>query len=187
MLKPTITVLAACLLGAACTHGAQEDPLEPTTGIALQNPKAPDFTGINHWINSGPLSLEQLKGKVVLVEFWTYDCINCIHVMPHVKQWHERYRDRGLVVVGVHTPEYGHERILGNLEKAVKRFDIGYPVAQDNDYKTWNAFENRYWPALYLIDQNGEIVYRHFGEGAYETTEREIQRLLDATTAAAAS
>lgn len=178
MLKPTLTVLAACLLGAACTSGAQEDPLEPSRRPSVETPKAPDFTGISHWINSPPLSLEQLKGKVVLVEFWTYDCINCIHVLPHVKQWHERYQDQGLVVVGVHTPEYGHERILGNLEKAVKRFEIGYPVAQDSAYATWNAFENRYWPALYLIDQNGEIVYRHFGEGAYEKTEREIQRLL---------
>lgn len=178
MLKPIIATLAACLLGAACTSGAQEDPLPPTGGVALDNPGAPDFTGITHWINSSPLTLAQLKGKVVLVEFWTYDCINCIHVLPHVKQWHERYRDQGLVVVGVHTPEYGHERIVGNLEKAVKRFDIAYPVAQDNDYRTWNAFNNRYWPALYLIDQDGAIVYRHFGEGAYEQTEARIRRLL---------
>ncbi|MDI9240167.1 thioredoxin family protein [Lysobacter sp. LF1] len=183
MLKPTIAVLAACLLGAACTSGAQEDPLEPARGPTLESPKAPDFTGINHWINSHPLSLGHLKGKVVLVEFWTYDCINCIHVMPHVKQWHERYKDQGLVVVGVHTPEYGHERILGNLEKAVKRFNITYPVAQDNDYATWNAFGNRYWPALYLIDKNGEIVYRHFGEGHYEDTEAEIRRLVGQTAA----
>jgi thiol-disulfide isomerase/thioredoxin len=178
MLKPTISILAACLLAAACTSGAQEDPLEPTRGVAIESPKAPDFMGITHWINSPALSLEQLRGKVVLVEFWTYDCINCIHVLPHVKQWHERYKEQGLVVVGVHTPEYGHERILGNLEKAVKRFDISYPVAQDNDYKTWDAFGNRYWPALYLIDQHGEIVYRHFGEGDYDQTEAQIQRLL---------
>lgn len=178
MIKPTISVLAACLLAAACTSGAQEDPLEPTRGIATESNTAPEFTGISHWINSAPLTMAQLRGKVVLVEFWTYECINCIHVLPHVKQWHERYKDQGLVVVGVHTPEYGHERILGNLEKAVKRFDIAYPVAQDNDYGTWNAFGNRYWPALYLIDGNGKIVYRHYGEGDYDVTEARIRHLL---------
>lgn len=179
MIKPAISVLAACLLAAACTSGAQDDPLEPTQGIALESDTAPEFTGISHWINSSPLTMAQLRGKVVLVEFWTYDCINCIHVLPHVKQLHERYKDKGLVVVGVHTPEYGHERILGNLEKAVKRFDITYPVAQDNAYGTWNAFGNRYWPALYLIDGNGRIVYRHYGEGDYDATEARIQHLLD--------
>jgi thiol-disulfide isomerase/thioredoxin len=178
MIKPTISVLAACLLAAACTSGAQDDPLEPPQGIALESDTAPEFTGINHWINSGPLTMAQLRGKVVLVEFWTYDCINCIHVLPHVNQLHERYKDKGLVVVGVHTPEYGHERILGNLEKAVKRFDITYPVAQDNEYGTWNAFANRYWPALYLIDGNGRIVYRHYGEGDYDATEARIKHLL---------
>lgn len=151
MLKPTLTVLAACLLGAACTSGAQEDPLEPTSGIPLKRPMAPEFTGITNWFNSQPLTLEQLQGKVVLVEFWTYDCINCIRTMPHVKEWHEKYEKDGLVVVGVHTPEYGHERILGNVQAAVKRFGITYPVAQDNAYKTWNAYGNRYWPALYQI------------------------------------
>jgi len=186
MIKQTISVLAACLLAAACTSGAQEDPREPTSETPALTTGAPEFTGISHWINSPPLTMEQLWGKVVLVEFWTYDCINCIRVLPHVKQWHERYKDEGLAVVGVHTPEYGHERILGNLEKAVKRFDIGYPVAQDNGYKTWNAFGNRYWPALYLIDQNGQIVYRHFGEGNYAETEAEIQRLLRQSAASKA-
>ena len=178
MLKPTITVLAACLLGVACTNGAREDPLEPTRTAVVDRPPAPDFAGITNWYNSPPLSLEQLRGKVVLVEFWTYDCINCIHVLPYVKQWHERYKSQGLTVVGVHTPEYRHERIPANLEKAIKRFNITYPIAQDNSYATWNAFENRYWPALYLINQDGEIIYRHFGEGAYEETERQIRRAL---------
>ena len=178
MIKPTISALAACLLAVACTSGAQGEPLEPNRSIAIESSTAPEFTGIGHWINSAPLTMAQLRGKVVLVEFWTYDCINCIHVLPHVKQWHERYKDQGLVVVGVHTPEYGHERILGNLEKAVKRFDIAYPVAQDNEYETWNAFGNRYWPALYLIDGNGKIVYRHYGEGDYDVTEARIRQLL---------
>lgn len=185
MLKPTITVLAACLLGAACTNGAPDDPLEPTSGIALERPKAPEFSGITNWFNSEPLTLEGLKGKVVLVEFWTYDCINCIRVLPHVKEWHERYKDEGLVVVGIHTPEYGRERIPANVEKAIKRFKITYPVAQDNEYKTWNAFENRYWPALYLFNEKGEIVHSHFGEGAYAETEARIREALDESKRAA--
>jgi thiol-disulfide isomerase/thioredoxin len=176
VLKPAITLLAACLFAGACTAGTYDDPVQPTSTAPA--PMAPEFKGINHLINSTPLAMAQLRGKVVLVEFWTYDCINCIHVLPHVKQWHERYKDQGLVVVGVHTPEYGHEKILGNLQSAVKRFGIGYPVAQDNDYKTWNAFGNRYWPALYLIDQDGRIVYQHFGEGDYAETEARIQQLL---------
>lgn len=176
MIKPIITMLAACLFAASCTAGAYDDPVQPTSTAPA--PMAPEFKGINHWINSAPLTMAQLRGKVVLVEFWTYDCINCIHVLPHVKQWHERYKDQGLVVVGVHTPEYGHEKILGNVQAAVKRFGIGYPVAQDNDYRTWDAFGNRYWPALYLIDQNGRIVYQHFGEGGYDDTEARIQSLL---------
>jgi thiol-disulfide isomerase/thioredoxin len=176
VLKPITLLLSACLFAASCTAAPNDDPVEPTSSAPA--PMAPEFQGINHWINSAPLTMQQLRGKVVLVEFWTYSCINCIHVLPHVKQWHERYKDQGLVVVGVHTPEYGHERVLGNLEAAVKRFGIGYPVAQDNGYKTWNAFGNRYWPALYLIDQDGRIVYRHFGENDYDITEANIRQLL---------
>lgn len=178
MFKPMIGILAACLVAASCNAGTQPDPILPTA--SSPGSTAPDFQGISHWINSAPLTMQQLRGKVVLVEFWTYECINCIHVLPHVKQWHERYKDQGLVVVGVHTPEFGHERVRANVERAVKRFGIEYPVAQDNGYQTWNAFSNRYWPALYLIDQNGRIVYRHFGEGAYAETEARIRGLLSA-------
>jgi thiol-disulfide isomerase/thioredoxin len=154
------------------------DPVESTNNTPA--PMAPEFTGIGHWINSKPLTMSNLRGKVVLVEFWTYSCINCIHVLPHVKQWHARYHDRGLTVVGVHTPEYGYEKNLDNLQSAVKRFGIEYPVAQDNDYGTWDAYGNRYWPALYLINQEGRVVYRHFGEGDYADTEARIQQLLGA-------
>ena len=178
MIKPIISILAACLFTVSCSAGTHEDPIP--TNLSAPAPFAPDFKGINHWINSAPLSMEQLRGKVVLVEFWTYDCINCIHVLPHVKQWHQRYKDQGLVVDGVHTPEYGHERVRANVESAVKRFGIGYPVAQDNGYQTWNAFGNRYWPALYLVDRSGRIVYRHFGEGGYDDTEARIRQLLQA-------
>jgi thiol-disulfide isomerase/thioredoxin len=171
MFKPVLSALCAGLLSAACTPGVQAGPI----GSA---PIAPEFSGVHHWINSAPLSMAQLRGKVVLVEFWTYTCINCIHVMPYVKQWHQRYHDQGLVVVGVHTPEYDEEKIPANVQDAVKRFGIEYAVVQDNDYSTWKAYGNQYWPALYLIDKKGRVVYQHFGEGDYEATEARIRQLL---------
>lgn len=140
---------------------------------------APAFTGIEKWLNSEPRTIESLKGKVVLVDFWTYTCINCIRTLPHVKRWHETYKDKGLVVVGVHTPEYGFERSTANVQNAIKRFGIGYAVAQDNRYATWDAYRNQYWPAVYLISKQGRIVYHHFGEGSYAETEAAIKRLLD--------
>jgi thiol-disulfide isomerase/thioredoxin len=176
LFKPVFTLLAACLFASACSSGVAADPVESTHTSPA--PVAPEFKGIGQWLNSSPLTLQQLRGKVVLVEFWTYSCINCIHVLPHTKAWHAKYRDQGLVVIGVHTPEYGYEKQLSNLQAAVKRFGITYPVAQDNDYRTWNAYGNRYWPALYLIDQDGRVVYQHFGEGEYATTEARIQQLL---------
>jgi thiol-disulfide isomerase/thioredoxin len=148
-------------------------------GTELSQPTpAPEFAGIGQWINSPPLTMAGLRGKVVLVEFWTYECINCLHVMPQVKQWHERYKDQGLVVVGVHTPEFDEERVTNNVRKAVTQFGIPYPVAQDNDYRTWEAYRNRFWPALYLVDREGRIVYRHYGEGDYAETESRIRQLL---------
>ena len=179
MIKPNLTILAACLMGASCTSGAIEDPIIPARAALSSAPTAPEFDGLGAWINSEPLTLARLRGKVVLVEFWTFDCINCVHVIPHVKQWHERYRDDGLVVVGIHTPEFDNERMTANVETAVKRFGIDYAVAQDNDYTTWSAYANRYWPAMYLIDQDGRIVYSHFSEGDYEQAESQIRRLLD--------
>ena len=178
LIKPVVTLLAACLFAAACSPSVASDPVEPTH--ASPAPVAPEFKGIGQWLNSPPLTLNQLRGKVVLVEFWTYSCINCIRVLPHTKAWYAKYKDQGLVVVGVHTPEYSYEKKLSNLQAAVKRFGITYPVAQDNDYRTWNVYGNRYWPALYLIDQDGRIVYQHFGEGEYATTEAKIQQLLSA-------
>jgi thiol-disulfide isomerase/thioredoxin len=172
------TLLAACVFSAACSPNVQADPVQPTQ--AAPAAMAPEFTGIDAWLNGPPQSLRNLRGKVVLVEFWTYSCINCVRVMPHVKQWHARYRDQGLVVIGVHTPEYGFEKKLDNVRAAVQRFGITYPVAQDNAYETWNAYGNRYWPAMYLIDQEGRIVYQHFGEGQYEETEARIRALLKA-------
>ncbi|MEH6419873.1 thioredoxin family protein [Pseudomonas sp. CGJS7] len=175
-LKPLLCALSLCLAAVACTPGAQAEPVQGTH--TQPAPTAPEFAGIERWINSPPLTMAGLRGKVVLVEFWTYSCINCIRVMPHVKQWHQRYRDSGLTVVGVHTPEYGYEKIPRNVDAAVARFGIEYPVAQDNAYATWNAYHNRYWPALYLIDRNGRVVYEHFGEGDYAQTEAKIKQLL---------
>lgn len=141
---------------------------------------APEFAGIDNWINSAPLTMQQLRGKVVLVDFWTYDCINCQHVLPYVKAWHQKYKDQGLVVVGVHTPEYGFERNLNNLRTAVQRNGITFPVAQDNRYATWSAYNNQFWPAFYLVDKKGAVVYTHFGEGDYAQTEATIRKLLAA-------
>jgi len=176
MLKSLIVALGSCLVAASCTPSGLAQTA--TEGGDSAAPRAAEFKGIDHWINSEPLTIAQLRGKVVLVEFWTYTCINCIHVAPYVKQWHQRYKDQGLVVVGVHTPEFDEEKVFDNVRDAVQRFGIDYPVAQDNGYATWDAYGNRYWPAVYLIDKEGRVVYRHYGEGDYAATEAKIQQLL---------
>jgi len=139
---------------------------------------APEFVGINSWLNSEALTMKSLKGKVVLIDFWTYTCINCVRTLPFVTSWYEKYKDDGLVIVGVHTPEFAFEKDKSNVEMAIKRHGITYPVAQDNDYKTWGAYNNRYWPAEYLVNKEGHIVYTHFGEGNYDVTENAIRKLL---------
>jgi len=140
--------------------------------------RAPSLNGAVEWLNSPPLTTEQLRGKVVLVDFWTYSCINCIRTVPYVRAWAEKYKDQGLVIIGVHAPEFAFEKKIDNVKKAVDDFKIGYPVAIDNDYKIWRAFENSYWPAHYLIDAKGQIRYHHFGEGNYRQTEQAVQDLL---------
>ena len=161
---------AACTAAAAC--------FSSPAGALPFSTAAPEFTGIEQWLNSEPLTMRQLKGKVVLVDFWTYTCINCINTLPHVKAWHQKYQQQGLAVVGVHTPEFPHERSTANVRTALQRFDIRYPVAQDNRYATWEAYGNRYWPAVYLFDRSGKLVYTHFGEGSYADTEAKIRELL---------
>lgn len=163
--------LAALTVLAAVTSTA-------SAGALSKSVAAPEFSGIEKWLNSEPLTLQQLRGKVVLVDFWTYTCINCINTLPYVKAWHQKYKDQGLVVVGVHTPEYPFERSTDNVKTALKRFGISYPVAQDNRYATWSAYNNQYWPAFYLIDKKGQVVYTHFGEGQYAQTEAAIKNLL---------
>ncbi len=143
---------------------------------------APELTKISGYINSKPITLADIRGKVVLVDFWTYSCINCIRTIPYLNSWYEKYADDGLVIVGVHTPEFEFEKDYNNVKGAVERFGIKYPVAQDNEKQTWNAYENRYWPRKYLIDSEGYIRYDHIGEGAYTETEKVIQSLLTERT-----
>jgi cytochrome c biogenesis protein CcdA/thiol-disulfide isomerase/thioredoxin len=138
----------------------------------------PPLDGIVQWLNSDPLTRERLRGRVVLIDFWTYSCINCLRSIPYVRGWDMRYRRDGLVVIGVHAPEFAFERDLGNVRGAVANLGITYPVAVDNDYRVWRAFENRFWPAHYFIDHLGRVRYRHFGEGNYDVSERVIRQLL---------
>ena len=145
----------------------------------IEKGSMPSLSGAVEWLNSAPVSRESLRGKVVLVDFWTYDCINCQHTLPYVNDWAKKYQKDGLVVIGVHTPEYGYEKIIDNVRKQVKQLGIGYPVAIDNNYAIWRAFDNQFWPAHYLIDAKGKVRYSHFGEGRYAEQEKVIQKLLD--------
>jgi thiol-disulfide isomerase/thioredoxin len=138
----------------------------------------PSLAGATGWLNSPPLTAAGLRGKVVLVDFWTYSCINCLRTIPYVRAWAEKYKDQGLVVIGVHTPEFAFEKDVGNVKDAIADLEIDYPVAVDNDYAIWRAFNNRYWPAHYFIDAQGRIRHHHFGEGSYDVSERVIQELL---------
>lgn len=142
---------------------------------------APDMTTQGPWLNSPAISSADLKGKVVLIDFWTYSCINCLRTLPYIKSWYQAYKDKGFVVIGVHAPEFDFEKDKANVEKAIRRFEIPYPIVQDNDHTLWNRFNNMYWPAHYLINKNGQIVYTHFGEGNYDVTEKAIRDLLNET------
>jgi thiol-disulfide isomerase/thioredoxin len=138
----------------------------------------PEFEGISAWLNSEPLTIADLKGSVVLVQFWTLGCINCLRTLPYMARWHRQYAAQGLKVVGIHTPEFAYERDLNNIKKAIQQHQITYPVPVDNAFKTWNAYSNQYWPHLFLADRQGLIRYDHIGEGAYDTTEQTIRKLL---------
>jgi cytochrome c biogenesis protein CcdA/thiol-disulfide isomerase/thioredoxin len=139
---------------------------------------APEFQGIERWLNTEPLALDDLRGKVVVIDFWTYSCINCLRTLPHVTRWYETYRDAGLVVVGVHSPEFAFERVPGNVSRAVEDLGIEYPVALDNEFETWRAWGNAYWPAKYFVDRRGRVRFAHVGEGDYEESEKVIRTLL---------
>jgi thiol-disulfide isomerase/thioredoxin len=176
--------ILSSLAASAATSLSAETPqnLKTPLEVAATRNTAPDFVGITKWFNSAPLDMANLRGKVVLVDFWTYGCVNCVNTLPHVTALYEKYKGRGLVVVGVHTPEFPFERSASNVQAALKRHGITYPVAQDNDSKTWNAYRNQYWPAQYIIDQHGSIVFQHAGEGQYEQIERTIAGLLGASS-----
>lgn len=147
--------------------------VEPPT-----NGKMPPFADTTQWLNSGPLAQAELRSKVVLVSFWTYTCINWLRTLPYIRAWYDKYKDHGLVVIGVHTPEFAFEHDIDNVRRAIKAMGIAYPVAIDNDYAIWSAFSNHYWPALYFVDSDGYIRYHQFGEGEYAMSERVIQQLL---------
>src|SRR5450830_242251 len=168
----TVSAVTDYIVAGVSAQSASERPM-------------PSLAGALEWLNSEPLSRESLRGKVVLVDFWTYECINCLHTLPYVNQWAKKYAQDGLVVIGVHTPEYAEEKIPANVRQQVRRLGIGYPVAIDSNYSIWRAFDNQYWPAHYLIDAKGQVRYSHFGEGAYAEQEKVIQALLDEARGAA--
>ncbi len=180
-MKPLLFGLLALILFGC----SPQDSTQPQTNSAMPNPAslpdlgpAPELTN-DTWLNAdSPLRLADLRGKVVLVEMWTFGCINCQNVMPSLKDWHSKYEGQGLVIIGNHFPEFGYEADLANLQDAVSRYEIEYAVAQDNDGATWRAYKNKYWPTLYLIDKQGHIRYVHIGEGRYKETEENIKALL---------
>lgn len=175
--------------GSYISSKSTSDEFIPLTGQINENgkvinidksqfKKAKDFAKISEYINTKPISLADLKDKVVLVDFWTYSCINCIRTIPHLNEWYDKYSDKGLVIIGIHTPEFDFEKNAENVKSAVQKFGIKYPILQDNDKETWNVYDNRYWPRKYLVDDEGYIRYDHIGEGAYQQTEKVIQALL---------
>ena len=180
--RRTFLRTVAGLAGAAVSTAALAGNDGIRTEVADASAGAPNFVGIGKWFNSAPLSMSDLRGKVVLVNFWTYGCYNCVNTLPYVTRLYETYKDKGLVIVGVHTPEFPFEHSASNVQAALKRHGITYPVAQDNDSATWNAWRNQYWPAQYIVDQQGKIVFRHSGEGQYEEIERTVRQLLNAAS-----
>lgn len=176
-----VTQIEQRLLGAQSA-----DNTAPMLGLlspeekAIQYQKAPELAEPDAYINTAgePVTLASLKGKVVLIDFWTYSCINCLRTLPYLEAWYQKYKDQGLIIIGVHTPEFAFEHILTNVQDAVNRLGITYPVLLDNEYATWNAFGNRYWPNEYLIDIDGYVVHNHAGEGEYDVTEKSIQQAL---------
>ncbi|CAG8870575.1 Protein DipZ [Pseudomonas fluorescens] len=169
---------SGAMMAQNTTSGGAAQVADKSPGTLPVEGNLPPLDGAVQWLNSPPLDAQALKGKVVLVDFWTYSCINCLRSLPYVKAWAEKYRDQGLVVIGVHAPEFAFERDVSNVTKAMKDLGINYPVAIDNEFKIWRAFNNEYWPAHYFADTQGRIRYHHFGEGKYAESERVIQQLL---------
>ena len=171
-LVPVLLTVAVGLVVACTSASVQAGP------AGKVGSPAPEFKDIANWINSDPLTMKELRGQVVLIDFWTYTCVNCIRTIPYLKEWHDKYADQGLVIVGVHSPEFEFEKLTENVVDSAQEFGLSYPIAQDNVMGTWGAYNNRAWPAKYLVDKDGIIRYKHFGEGAYQETEREIREAL---------
>ena len=171
-----ILIAAVWIIGPAI--GYSEPFVGATSSTGQKFPEASSIEGISDWINSEPLAITDLRGKVVMLDFWTYTCVNCIRTLPQLKDWHEQYSDDGLVIIGIHTPEFEFEKNSGNVAQAMEDHRISWPVALDNDYVTWDNYENVFWPTKYLIDAKGRLRYHRVGEGAYERVEEEIRLLL---------
>jgi thiol-disulfide isomerase/thioredoxin len=175
------SVMLAGAIAGATAPGDQNSLEQQVARLTKPLPiegQFPSLSGATEWLNSPPLGSAALRGKVVLVDFWTYTCINWRRTLPYLRAWADAYQDQGLVIIGVHTPEFGFEKSLGNIQRAMSALQIRYPVAVDSDYAIWRAFSNQYWPAVYVVDAQGRIRYHQFGEGGYEQTERVIQQLL---------
>ena len=174
ILFATFVIVQSCSNSSGSSSG-----ISNVESLGKVGSKAGEIQGITNWINSKPLNLADLDGKVALIDFWTYSCVNCIRTLPYLKQWHEKYADHGLIIIGVHSPEFNFEASVHNLQSAVDEFGIEWAIAQDNEFETWKAFGNRFWPAKYLIDKQGIIRYTHFGEGEYHDTEMAIRMWLN--------
>ncbi|MBU7586273.1 MAG: thioredoxin family protein [Nostoc sp. TH1S01] len=182
-----VAIASGCSQKVTVSTPTTANPTASSTTTPAQNTSAalppnaqllPEFQGISQWLNSSPLTTADLKGNVVLVQFWTFACINCQRTLPYVTRWHREYADKGLKVVGVHTPEFAYEKVVNNVKQALQKHKITYPVPIDNEFQTWNAYKNEYWPHLFLADRQGVIRYDHIGEGAYSETEQMIRQLL---------
>jgi thiol-disulfide isomerase/thioredoxin len=176
VLGGTLVTLAGGALMTVSAH-AQDGKLSPPARLRVEG-KMPSFAGATGWLNTAPLTVAGLRGKVVLIDIWTYTCINWIRTLPYVRAWAEKYRDQGLVVIGVHSPEFEFEKHVDNVRRAAKAMNVNYPIALDSDFAIWRALRNQAWPALYFIDAQGRIRHHHFGEGEYERSERIVQYLL---------
>jgi len=173
-----LAIILVVAIGYGIAHGPSLSAGLSGAGLQSNGATAPEFKGIVDWENSPPLTLASLRGKVVLVDFWTYSCINCQNTFPYLRRWYRAYKDQGLVIVGVHSPEFDFEKNVANIRQAIQRYNVLWPVAVDSNMTTWNAYSNQYWPAEYLIDKNGAVRDTHFGEGQYDQTEQSIRSLL---------
>jgi thiol-disulfide isomerase/thioredoxin len=184
LIATAIVVVALLGVVGLRRRPSEETPMTPSASRLPVEGKLSSFGGATSWINSPPLTPEGLRGKVVLVDFWTFTCVNWLRTLPYVRAWAAKYKDRGLVVIGVHTPEFSVEKEIANVRRAAQDMRVEYPIAVDTEYGVWNAFGNQYWPAVYVADAQGRIRFHHFGEGEYERTERVIQELLTEAGAA---